>query len=207
MTEAHRLAEQSGVGRIVALATVVDGVLIAELGEVEAGEARLREGLRLQAHEGTERPIEALVELAEFQLRWRSVAAAADTLDEVERGLENHGSALLRARADLLRGRVLTEQSDDFAFDVLKQARDRFSELDRRLFVRDAEVAMARCVLRQGQREACRMHLSAAKAIHDDVAQDLPNDLATAFEGSAAQREASAVEGELNGQPGIACAP
>ena len=199
--EARRLAEQSGVGRIVALATVVDGVLKGARGEVDDGEARLREGIRLQSREGAERPIEAMIELADFQLKWRSVEAASDTLDEVERGLESHDSAMLRARADLLRGRVLAEQCDDFALDVLKQARDRFSELDRQLFVRDAELAMARCALRQGQREAARMHLSAATAIQSEVAQHLPDDLQTVFANADAQRQVSAVEKELNGRP------
>ena len=198
--EARRLAEQSGVERIVALATVVDGLLLAETGKVDDGEVRLREGVRRQNHEGAERPIEAMVELADFQLRWRSVDVAADTLEEVERGLEHHDSALLRARADLLRGRVLSAQRDDFALDVLKQARDRFAELDRRLFVRDAEIALARCALSQGQREACRLHLSAAKAIQDDVAETLPADLARVFAEADAQRQVAAVEADLGGR-------
>ena len=201
--EARRLAEQSGVGRIVALATVVDGVLKGARGEVDDGEARLREGIRLQSREGAERPIEAMIELADFQLKWRSVEAASDTLDEVERGLENHDSAMLRARADLLRGRVLTEQNDDFALDVLKQARDRFAELDRRLFVRDAELGMARCALRQGQREAARMHLSAATAIQREVSDHLPSDLKAIFADADAQRQVTAVEDDLKGRPAI----
>ncbi|MEO1335260.1 MAG: tetratricopeptide repeat protein, partial [Myxococcota bacterium] len=142
--EAYRLAKQSGVGRILALATVVDGLLEAESGAVEMGEARLREGMHLQSREGVERPIETMIELAEFQLRFRSVGATADILDEVERGLELHDSAFLRARAALMRGRLMVEQGDDKACEVLMSARDRFVELDRRLFVRDAEIALAR---------------------------------------------------------------
>ncbi len=198
--EAHRLAVQSGVGRIVALATVVDGLLRAETGEIDVGEARLREGMRLQAPERADRPIEATLELAEFQLRWRSVDAAADTLEEVERGLELHDNLFLRARADLIRGRVLSARRDDSALDLLKQARDRFVELDRRLFVRDAETALARCALAHGQREACRRHLSAAKALQEEVSASLPPDLIARFAQADGQRQLDLIEGDLEGR-------
>ncbi|MEM7677323.1 MAG: sigma 54-interacting transcriptional regulator, partial [Myxococcota bacterium] len=197
--EAYRLAKQSGVGRILALATVVDGLLEAESGEVETGEARLREGMHLQSREGVERPLEAMIELAEFQLRFRSVAATADVLDEVERGLELHDSAFLRARADLMRGRLMVEQGEDGS-EVLTGARDRFAELDRRLFVRDAEIALAHCRLRRGQREACRLHLRAARAIQDEVAAGLPEELSQVFMASPQQKTATLIEDELEGR-------
>ena len=200
--EARRLAQQSGVGRIVALTTVVDGILHAEMGEVDLGETRLREGVRLHTNDSFERPIEALVELADFQRRWRSVDAATSTLEEIERGLEDRDSPLLRARADLLRGRILADRGDDAAVEVLKQARDRFAGLDRPLFVRDAEIALAQCALNHGEREACRCHLGTAREIQNEVAGTLPTDLRAVFETAAAQQQVVAVEGLLTGRPG-----
>ena len=195
--EALRLAAKSGVGRIVALATVVDGLLIAELGDVDAGEQRLREGLRLQTHESAERPLEAMLELADFQLRWRSLDAAADTLREVECGLTQHGSALLRARTDLLRGRVLAATGEDDAMDVLRRARDQFQSLGRRLFVRDAEVSLACSSLAQGQRETCRFHLSAARAVQAEVTTTVPPELVSSFVNAHAQQQVALVEARL----------
>ncbi len=192
--EARRLADMSGANRIVALATVADGGLLAELGGVDAGEARLREGLRLQTGESADRPIEAMLELAEFQLQWRTTSAATDTMREVERGLDHHDAAILRARADLIRGRIGVATHDPGAIETLTRAREEFAKLDRQLLVRDAEIALARAALDDGQREACRLRLSTARAIQDTVATTLPADLVAAFRASSPQREIAGLQ-------------
>ena len=200
--EAFRLAQQSGVGRILALATVVDGLLLAEMGDVEAGEHRLREGMLQQTRSGGERAVEAMVELAEFQLKWRSVDDAAQTIIEVERGLQDHDSPLLRARADLLRGRTLTAAGDESAWVILRRARDAFMKLDRPLFVRDGELALARCALAHGHREAAKLHACAALAAQTEVADTLPTELRPVFEATNAQQEVLQIRAAIEGASG-----
>jgi len=94
----------------------------------------------------------------------------------------------------------MVEQGDDKACEVLMSARDRFVELDRRLFVRDAEIALARCLLRRGQREACRFHLRAARVIQDEVAAGLPSELGKVFTSAPQQRTIGSIEDELDGR-------
>jgi transcriptional regulator with AAA-type ATPase domain/tetratricopeptide (TPR) repeat protein len=204
--EAMRLARQSGVERVVAISTVVDGILIGALGEHEAGERRLREGMRLLRRMGQARPLEAMVELVELKLEAGETEAAAELLTEVEAGLAQVPSPILRARAHLLAGQVALDQGRD-AEAAFTQARDAFERLGRRLFVRDAEVGLTRALTRAGRREAARLHLDAAREIQQQVAEDLPEHLAQRFWEAAPQVALREAQDELEGRPAPAAAP
>ncbi len=200
--EALRLSERRGGERVRALALVVDGMLRAEQLDTSKGEANLREGLALQRKIGPERYLEALLELVEFQLRWQDADTANETLVEVERQVEGT-SAVLEARTRYFRGLTTLAQTDNATLSVapLEQARDTFLQLGRPLFVRDAELALARCQHRLGRREAARLHLAAAQQIQDGIARDLPVELRRVFESARPQRALDQVRQDLDRRP------
>ena len=198
--EALRLAKRSGVERVVAIATVVEGVILGELAEPEAGEAKLREGMLLLRKIGTERPLEALVELVEFQLRARALDRASETLEELERALESYASPVLRARADYSRGLLLLERGETGAEAPLARAREAFVQMGRQLQVRDVEVALARALITSGRRETARMHLAAAQQLQDAIGRELPEDLRRTFERGRLQQAVAEVRLELEGR-------
>ncbi len=199
--EALRLARQSGVQRVVALSTVVDGIILAAIGERESGETRLREGMRLQRKMGAERPVEAMVELAELKLHAGDQGAAHELLSEVQSALQSSPSPLLSARHDLLAGQVGLLQGQTGAADELLRARDTFEGLNRQLFVRDAEIALVGARMQEGRKEAARVHLDAAFALQNEVAEDLPAPLALVFRAAESQVKLQTLEAELNGRP------
>ncbi|MCK6551715.1 tetratricopeptide repeat protein, partial [Myxococcota bacterium] len=104
--EALRIARASGVERLVAITTALDGLVASELGDQERGEARLREAMVHHRRLGAERPIESMIELAELQLQHGDTSRAESTLREVEGALPTVGNKLLVARAKLLHGRI-----------------------------------------------------------------------------------------------------
>jgi transcriptional regulator with GAF, ATPase, and Fis domain/tetratricopeptide (TPR) repeat protein/energy-coupling factor transporter ATP-binding protein EcfA2 len=197
--EALRLAKQSNVGRVVAIATVLDGLILGELGDRTAGEERLREGMLHHRKIGTERPLEAMVELAELQLSGQEVSRAEETLQEVEQALVNFESPTLRARADYLQGLVSLERGRPDV-RLFERARDGFRTLSRQLGIRDTELGLARCCLLEGQKEAARMHLAAAAEIQEAVAKELPADLKVQFVAARAQARIGLIKDEIEGR-------
>jgi transcriptional regulator with GAF, ATPase, and Fis domain len=187
--EALRLARSSGVERLVAIATALDGLLLAEMGDRAGGEARLREAMVHQRRLGTERPIETMVELAEMQLKFGDVDRADVTMQEVEETLEAIDNRLLSARAQLVRGRILQSRRQADAMRVLSLAREEIERLGRMLLLRDAELALGRAHKDQGQRETARLHFATALDIQQEVAGELPPDLRGDFESAGAQSE------------------
>ncbi|MEQ8280784.1 MAG: sigma 54-interacting transcriptional regulator [Deltaproteobacteria bacterium] len=200
--EALRLAKQAGIERVVAIATVVDGRILGELGEYEDAEARVREGMLLQKKIGADRPLEAMVELAELKIQYGRFDEARDTLDEAAHALEEHDLPILAARAQLLRGLVELEAKNfGVAKAAFEGAREQFAEEGRQLFVRDAEIGLARALYHEGHRETARMHLATAKQITEDASKGLPDDVAKTFAASRPQQAVTRAEAELEGRP------
>lgn len=196
--EALRLAAMSGVERVVAVATVVDGVLHAEEGNDEAAESRLREGMSLHQRLGGERVAEAMIELAELHVRGGQHERARSLLDEIESALDELEAPALDGRTHLLRGRLAL--GEEGALTHLERARDIFSSAGRRLFERDAELALARALHSVGRTETARAHLEQARRLQNAVAETLPPPLRAKFEGVRSQTESEAVAALLDGR-------
>jgi transcriptional regulator with GAF, ATPase, and Fis domain len=187
--EALRLARSSGVERLVAIATALDGLLISESGDKAGAEARLREAMVHQRRLGMQRPLESMVELAELELRFGDVERAEVTMAEVEEALATVDNRLLSVRAELVRGRIMVELGDAAALKVLEAAKSQIETLGRMLLLRDAELAIGKAQERLGQRETARMHYAAALEIQRDVGEELPEDLRRQFMAARPQKE------------------
>ena len=196
--EALRLAVAGKVERLAAIAGTLDGLLLAERGEREAAEARLRDAMLKQSRLGEERPVETMVELADIQLRAGDTARATDTLDEAARTIARLSNKQLEARAALLRGRAMLAAGDDTALDALLAARDAIERLGERLPLRDAELAVGSAYASLGRKEVARMHYAAAAQIQLAVAAELPADLRATFESARPQAELTAAIAALD---------
>jgi transcriptional regulator with GAF, ATPase, and Fis domain len=199
--EALRLARASGVERLVAIAIALDGSITSEAGDRQSGEARLREAMMHHRRLGVQRPLETMVELAELQLKFGDAKRAEVTLAEVQEALVCVDNRLLAARAELVRGRILVELGDPTAIRVLENAKNLIENLGRMLLLRDAELAIGRALLRQGQRETARMHLAAALDIQREAAEELPEDLRRQFLSARPQREVELAIQSLEAPP------
>jgi sigma-54 specific flagellar transcriptional regulator A len=198
--EALRLAEQSGVDRLVALSKMLDGAIHFEEGRRAEGEARIREGMGIQRRLGGERPIEAMLELTEGAIRFQDHPQADAILREAEELLEPSTSQAVQGRAALLRGMIAATSDPQPAQSHFERARDVFTRLGRRLFILEAELGLARLAVRAGEREAARLHWSSAEQIADGVMGSLTSDLRTTFETSRIIRLVREVEAELDGR-------
>lgn len=196
--EAFRLAELSGVERVKAIATVVDGVIFGEEGRYEEAEARLSEGMLLQQRLGGDRPIEAMIELADLHRRQGATDRAGAILREAIHALESIESPALKARATYLEG--VLEADPALAVDKLEAARQVFSELGRRLLERDAELALARALKASGRTEMAKLRLDAARRLQGEAAAGLPDDLKTCFESARPQQLLGQIGDELSGK-------
>ena len=185
-SEAIRLAELSGAERILASALMLEGSILGELGELERGETRLREGMLLRRKLGVERPLEAMIELGELHLLAGDFERVRAIIEEVEQVLPTLDNALFVARSALLDGRVRSGEPDVEA--LLSDAKRTFERLDRKLWARDAEVALGRHHHKAGRPEIARMHLLGAQKLQEAVAQTLPQPLRNSFERARPQR-------------------
>ncbi len=201
--EALRLAKLSGVERVVGVAAVVDGVILAERREYDRAEARLREGMLLQQKMGSERTVETMVELAELYLRTGDNQRVRETLDEVDGALKRMHAPMLSARSAYLRGCLGAEGEADHGLSYLEQAHKIFGQLNRKLLVRDTELAMARAMYVSGRNEMARLHLKTAEDIQETIANALPEDLRNCFLAARAQQVAAEVAQELSGSKAV----
>lgn len=200
-----RLASASGIERVTALATVVDGLLLGEEGRYEDAERRLREGMLLQQRQGEERATEALIELAELHQSSGALDRAAHALAEAESALERVESRHLEGRVAYLRGRLETEP--EAAIEALERAREIFAEGNRRLYERDCELALARTLHAGGRTEMARMRLESARRIQDEVCEGLPAELRPIFVAARPQTESDRVEALLEGREQTSALP
>lgn len=195
--EALRLAEVSNVERVLGIATVVDGVILAEEARFEEAESRLREGMILQQRLGGERPIEAMTELCELYHRTGATDRARAILEEARDALARVPSPVLEARVRYLGG--LLDPGADNALKLLESARDAFHRLGRRLLERDAELGLARALGARGRTEMARVRLEVARRLQEDVAESLPGDVKAHFRAARPQREVELVAAALEG--------
>jgi transcriptional regulator with GAF, ATPase, and Fis domain len=203
--EALRLARATGVERVVAIAVFLDGSIACERGQLAEGEARLREAMVKLEKLGAERPIEAMVELVELQLRTGDLDRAQATLSEVEDALRSIESPLLQARADIARAKLTADVAE--ASRLLARARAELERRQRRLLVRDVEIEVGRLHQRKGQLETARMHFGAAIEIQSGVASELPSDLREKFLAARPQQVVHTAMNELSSRPATRSSP
>ncbi|MEM1023984.1 MAG: sigma 54-interacting transcriptional regulator [Myxococcota bacterium] len=200
--ESRRLAQQSGVDRLVAVARVVEGIISFEEGKRTEGEAEIREGMSILRRIGSgERPVEAMLELVEGALRFQDPVAARRILTEAEEAVGEAGtSASVQARMALLAGSLALSEGLDGARIHFEAARAVATRLGRRMMLMEADLGLSRSALRDGDKEEARQHLARAEAAADEISRGLPDDVRSGFEAGRTMRNIRIALAEVEGR-------
>ena len=200
--ESRRLAQQSGVDRLAAVARVVAGVIAFEENKRTEGEAEIREGMSILRRVGSgERPVEAMLELVEGALRFQDPVSARSTLHEAKEALgESEISPSVRARLALLEGSLALAEGGNGAQAHFESARRLAQRLGRRMMLMEADLGLSRAALRAGEKEKSRQHLARAEAAADEISRGLPSDVRSGFEAGRSMRNIRIARAEIEGR-------
>ncbi len=197
VAEALHLARATGSEQVLQYTRVVEGTVLAHDGQRAAAEAILRDAIVHQRRHGVERSTKTLLELAEIQLLAGDLAAASETMAEVNQNLDQVRAPRIALRAKVLRARLLGSSDHADGIGALEAVRSDIEKTGDRLLAIEVDEALALAYEQRGQRERARLLMASVEQLRRAVASELPVEMREGFLGRAAAVAAAARPVEL----------